>query len=113
MKGPDLLNRAQPDALGLAEGTVDGPGLSHAHLGTADQIGHVRGIGISVADEAFGPRALVDGRPENPAAGRWITKLACRLNLNTRTPIAAGQRQEAGMGDIPLSVEKYYIACLD
>ncbi len=113
MKGPDLLNRAQPDAIGLAKGPVDGPGLSDAHLGAADQIGHVGGIGVPIANEAFGPRTLVDGCLEDPAAGRWITKLACRLNLNTRTPITAGQPQETRMSDIPLAVEKYYIACLD
>ena len=113
MKGPDLLNRAQPDAISLAEGSVDSPGLSHAHLGATDQIGHVGGIGIAIADKSFGPTMLVDGCLEDPAVGGWITKLARRLNLNTRTPIAAGQPQEAGMGDIPLAFEKYYIACLD
>ncbi len=83
MKAPNLLNRAQPDAIGLAEGSIDRPGLSDAHLGAADQIGHVGGIGISIADEPFGMTTLVDGCLEDPAAGRWITKLACRLNLNS------------------------------
>ena len=105
MKAPNLLNRAQPDAIGLAEGSIDRPSLSDTHLGAADQIGHVGGIGISIADEPFGTRTLVDGRPEDPAAGGWVTKLARRLNLNPRTPIAAGQPQEAGMGDIPLAFQ--------
>ncbi len=109
MKAPDLLNRAQPDAIGLAEGTVDGPGLSHTHLGTADQIGHVGGIGISIADEPFGTAMLVDSCLEDPAVGRWITKLVCWLNSNAGTPIAAGQPQEPDMGYVPPAVQKQHV----
>jgi hypothetical protein len=35
--GPDLLDRADADAVGLAQGAIDRPGLGHAHLGATDE----------------------------------------------------------------------------
>ena len=52
-KRADLLDRADADAVGLAQGPVDRPGLGHPHLGAMDQGRHIGGIGIAVADEAL------------------------------------------------------------
>ena len=35
-KRADLLDRADADAIGLAQGPVDRPGLGHPHLGAVD-----------------------------------------------------------------------------
>ena len=48
----EFLDRAEADAVGFAEGAVDGAGFGDAHLGAVDQGGDVGWIGIAVADEA-------------------------------------------------------------
>ena len=48
----EFLDRAEADAVGLAEGAVDGAGFGDAHLGAVDQGRDVGGIGVAVADEA-------------------------------------------------------------
>ena len=45
----ELLDRTEPDAVGLAEGAVDCAGFCDAHLGTVDQGRDIGGIGVSVA----------------------------------------------------------------
>jgi hypothetical protein len=50
---PALLDRAEADAVGLAQGTVHGTGFGDAHLGAMNERRDVGGIGISVADEAL------------------------------------------------------------
>ena len=56
----DLLDRADADAVGFAQGAVDGPSLGHAHFGAMDQKGNIGRIGIAVADEAGGFLRRVD-----------------------------------------------------
>ena len=51
-KGPDFLDRADADAVGLAQGAIDGPSFRHAHLGAVDKERDIGRIGIAVADEA-------------------------------------------------------------
>ena len=58
---PDLLDRADADAIGLAQGAIDCPGFGHAHLGPADQRGNVGRIRVAVADEARGVLGWIDG----------------------------------------------------
>ena len=50
-KRPDLLDRAETDAIGFAQGAVDRPSLGHAHLGTADKLRDIGWVGVAVADE--------------------------------------------------------------
>lgn len=51
-EGSQFFDRAEADAVSLAQGAVDSPGFRHAHLGTADQGRDVRGVSVAVADEA-------------------------------------------------------------
>jgi hypothetical protein len=48
----EFLDRTEADAVGLAEGTVDGSRFGDTHLGAVDQRRDVGRIGIAVADEA-------------------------------------------------------------
>jgi len=48
----EFLDRAEPDAICLSEGAVDGAGFCHTHLGAMDERRDVRGVGVAVADEA-------------------------------------------------------------
>jgi hypothetical protein len=51
--GRKLFEGAEGDAVGLAQGAVDGAGFGHAHFGMVeDQGGNIAGMGIAVADEA-------------------------------------------------------------
>jgi hypothetical protein len=49
----ELFKRAQANAVGLAQGSIDGPGFGHAHLGIVEnQRRDIAGVGVAVADEA-------------------------------------------------------------
>jgi len=50
----DLLDRADADAVGLAEGAIDCPGLGHPHFGPANERGDVERVSVAVADKAGG-----------------------------------------------------------
>src|ERR1035437_10037619 len=50
----DLLDRADSDAIRLAQSTIDGSGFRDPHLGAADQQRNVGRVGVAVADEACG-----------------------------------------------------------
>jgi hypothetical protein len=63
----EFLDRTEPDAIGLAERTVDSAGFGNAHLGAVNHRGDVRRIGISVADKAARARRFVYGRLKDPA----------------------------------------------
>lgn len=70
-KGPDLLNRADADAVRFAQGAIHRARFSHAHLGPVDQERNVRWIGVTITNE------LVVFRPgyrclEDPAALLWV-----------------------------------------
>ena len=44
---PDFLDRADTDAVGLAQGAVNRTGLCHSHFGAVDQGRHIGRIGIA------------------------------------------------------------------
>src|ERR1022692_1761816 len=52
-----LLNRADADAIRLAQSTIDGSGFGDPHLGTANQQRNIGRIGIAVAHETGGIRS--------------------------------------------------------
>jgi len=103
-EGTDLLDRADADAVGLAEGAIDCPGLGHAHLGAADERGDVRRVGVAIADEAFARFRSVDRGLKCPALCRRLAEGLNRLNLDASTPISAGQACESGVGNVPSAV---------
>ena len=49
----DLFDRADADAVGLAQGSVDRSSLGHPHFGTVDQGRDVGRVGIPKANESF------------------------------------------------------------
>ena len=68
----EFLDRTEADAVGLAEGAVDGASLGDAHLGAVDQGRDVGRIGITVADEAARTWRLEDCRSKHPTTGGRI-----------------------------------------
>jgi hypothetical protein len=58
VQGPrcEFFEGAERDAIGLAQGAVDGAGFGHTHLGVVeDERRDVAGVGVAVPDE---PSAL-------------------------------------------------------
>jgi len=55
------------DAVGLAEGAVDGAGFGHAHFSVVEDQGrNVAGMGVTVADEATALGRFIDNSFEDP-----------------------------------------------
>jgi len=98
---PDFLNRADADAVGFAEGTVDGARFCHAHFRTVNQRGNIGRIRVAVTDESFAVARFEDGRLEGPTRSSRFTELNGRAHLNPHATLSASYSQEAGMGDIP------------
>jgi len=62
-----LFDRTEGDAVGLAEGAIDGAGFGHAHLGMVeDERRNIAGMGITVTDEAATFGCFEDGGLEHP-----------------------------------------------
>ena len=62
-----LFQRAQADAIGLAQGPIDGTSFGHAHLGVVEDQGRdIARMGIAVANEATALGGLVDCSFEDP-----------------------------------------------
>ena len=91
-KRADFLDRADSDAVGLAQGPVDRPSLSYPHFGAADQWRHIRRIGITVADEALASPGLEYRSLECPVPKAFIAELAYRVAPN---PVTAPSIREA------------------
>src|SRR3989442_11555503 len=74
-KGTNLLDRTDADAVGLAQGPVDRPGLRHPHFGAVDQGRNIRGVSITVANETLAVSVFVNCGFKSPTRAGWITKL--------------------------------------
>jgi len=89
--GWKLFNGAEGDAVGLAEGAIDGAGFGHAYLGVVEDEGRdVAGMGVAVADEAAALGRFVDRGLEHPEVLLWTAQGEHWLRLNTRAIISFG-----------------------
>jgi hypothetical protein len=73
-QGTKLLDRTEADAVGLAQGPVDGACLGDAQFAAVEPRRYIGRIGIPVTREAPGARTLVDDSLEDPAASGRIGK---------------------------------------
>jgi hypothetical protein len=90
----ELFERAEGNAIGLAQGTVDSAGFSHAHLGVVEDQGrNVSWMGVTVADEATAFRKLENRCLKDPKILLWSTKVEERLDMNTGTVFSCCQLQ--------------------
>ena len=92
-RSSEFFDRAEPDAISLPEGAVDGPGFGDAHLGAVDQGRDVGRVGVTVADEAFRGGFVEDGGPKDPTIRGRVTELVHLMNSDSNTPSAQGQAQ--------------------
>jgi hypothetical protein len=78
-----FLERAQANAIGLAQGSIHGPGFSHTHLGVVEDQGRdIPRMGIAVANEATALGGLVDDSLKNPKVLFGATEYDYRLHLD-------------------------------
>ena len=67
-EGPDLLDRADADAVGLAEGAIYRPGFCDPHFGAVDERRDVGRIGISITNEPATTSRFVNSSSERVSA---------------------------------------------
>jgi hypothetical protein len=95
---------AEGDAIGLAQGAVDGAGFGHAHLGVVeDEGGDVAGMRIAIADEAAALGRLVDGGLEDPEVLFGTTQFEGELHLDTGTTVLFRQPEQFSVSYVCLS----------
>jgi len=104
--GWQLFQGAESDAIGLAQGAIDGSGFGHAHLGVVeDEGGDVTGMGIAIADEAAAVGRRIDGGLEDPKVFLGATQGQHRLNLDTGTAVPRCQPEQFGVSDVSLCLK--------
>ena len=70
--GPDFFNRADANAVGLAQGAVDGPRFGYTHFGAMDEERDVGRIGIAIANKTLAIAGLADCRFKHPSCYSWV-----------------------------------------
>lgn len=97
----NFLNRADADAIGFAQCSIDSTGLRDSHFGTMNQRGNIGRIGVPIADKTFADLGFEDCGCERPSGTPWIAQLLDGLDMNPSATAARGEPEEARMGDIP------------
>ena len=104
--GPDFLDRADADAIGLAQGTIDGSGFRDPHLGAANEQRNVGRIGIGVADETRRIFGRINRRFEDETFGRGVTQRIDGLDVDSPASLASRQAKETCVRYVPASFER-------
>jgi hypothetical protein len=106
-----LLEGAEGDAVGLAQGAVDGAGFSHAHLGVVEDEGRdVAGVGIAVADEAAALGRLIDRGLEDPEVFLGAAQWQDGFRQDPMAVAALSQAKKASVSDVQLAFERANLA---
>jgi hypothetical protein len=83
-----LFERAQANAVGLAQGAIDGAGFGHAHLGIVEnQRRDIAGMSVAVADEAATLGRFIDRGLEYPEVLLRPAQCKCWLNVDTSAAV--------------------------
>src|ERR1039457_1781728 len=95
--GSDLLDRADPDAIRLAQGAIDSSGLGDPHLGAADQQRNVGRVSVAVANETCGIFGRIHRGLEDETIGRRITQRIDGLDMDAPASLATCQPNKSGV----------------
>ena len=104
-EGPDFLDRADADPVGLAQSTIDRTGLRHAHFGTVDKEGDIGRIGVTVTDKARGALGRIDRCFQDKPTGCGVAKRIDGLNVNATAFLATCEPDQAGVRDVPTVIQ--------
>ncbi|MGA3317364.1 MAG: hypothetical protein ABSC64_13110 [Candidatus Korobacteraceae bacterium] len=99
-----------PDAIRLAQGTIDGSGFGDPHLGAADQQRNVGRVGIAVADEASGIFGRIHRRLEDKTTGGGVTQGVDGFDVNTAASLTSCQPNKSGVGYEPTILKLDHIS---
>jgi hypothetical protein len=92
-KCSDFLDRAESDAVGFAQGTIDGTRFGYTHFSAADKRRNIGWISIAITNEAFARFGFIDRSLECPALCRRLAEGLNWLNFDASAPIPAGEPQ--------------------
>jgi hypothetical protein len=106
----DLLDRANPDAIGLAQSTIDGSSFGYSHFGAPNQQRNIGRIGIAVAHETGGVLGWIYRRLEDETIGRGITQRIDGFDVDTAASLATRQPNKSGMGHEPAILKLDHIS---
>jgi hypothetical protein len=107
---PELFDTAEADSISLSEGPVNCPRLGNPHFGATDEGRRVRGIGITVTYESVLATGPIDCCLEHPAFNPWVTELLLDHRSDSGTAVALSHTEEAGMRDVPSSIQELQMA---
>jgi hypothetical protein len=98
-----FFERAEGNAIGLAQGAVDSAGFGHAHLGVVEDQGrNVSWMGIAVPDEPATLGRFIDCGLEHPEVLLGAAEGKLGLDLDTRAMVGFRQGEQLGMSDVEL-----------
>src|SRR5216684_3579725 len=105
-KRPELFDTAEAYPVGFAESSIDGSCFGDAHLGTANQRGNVRRIGVAVAYKTPRGARFVDCSPKNPSISGRIRLSLLQSGTDSQTALTQSYAKEARMGNVPIAVNE-------
>jgi hypothetical protein len=86
-----FLEGTKTDAIGLAQGSIDGPGFGHSHLGIIeDQGGDIAGMGVAVTHKPAALSGLIDSCFEDPEVLVRVAEGKYGFSDDTRTMVTLG-----------------------
>jgi hypothetical protein len=109
-KRANFFDRADADAIGLAQGTINCTSLGYPHLGSMDQRRNVRRIGVTVSDKAPARFRLKDCRPKYPTRLYWIAGSQNGARIDARTFALLRKPKQSRMSNVPATREILEIA---
>src|ERR1035438_1600930 len=109
----DLLDRADSDAIRLAQGAIDGSGFRDPHLGAADQQRNVGRVSVAVANESSGLFGRKHRRLEDETIDCGITQRIHGLDVDTATSLPARQPKKTGVRNVPIRIDDLHLAGLN
>src|SRR6266571_6647013 len=109
-KPAQLLNRTEPDSVGLAQSAIDGPRFGNAHLSATDKGRRICGVSVAVADEPLRQGILIDGGLENPSIGVRVRQAVLNCCFDTRTAPPLSDAKQRGVCDVPASIQELQIS---
>ena len=94
-----LFERAEGNAVGLAQGAIDGAGFGHAHLGMVENQGRdIARVSVAVAHEASAFGRFENCRLEHPKVLFGATEREDWLSPYPLTVLFFGKAQQVAMG---------------
>ena len=99
-----LFDRAEGNAVGLAQGAIDGAGFGHAHLGMVEnQWRDIARMSVAVAHEATALGRFIDRGLKDPEVFLRPAQSKRWLNLDTGTAFSFRQPEQIAMRDVGFS----------